>query len=148
MIDTGSSANILYLGAFHKLGMTNQDLIPMTSTLIGFTDDAITPVGIATLPVAFSDEPRTKTLMVHFMVVDLPSAYNVIIGRPTLKKLRVIVSAYHHSMKFPTSAGSGETKSDPQESRRCYLATMTIPKKGKKALVPDPQEPHSPRHST
>ncbi|RWW37364.1 hypothetical protein BHE74_00057542 [Ensete ventricosum] len=63
MIDTGSSTDILYLDAFHKLGMTNRDLAPMTSTLTGFTGDAITPVGVATL-VTFGDEPRTKTLMV------------------------------------------------------------------------------------
>ncbi|RZR79586.1 hypothetical protein BHM03_00005320 [Ensete ventricosum] len=110
----------------------------------GFTGDAITPVGIATLPMTFDDEPRTKTLMVHFMVVDLPSAYNVIIGRSTLNKLRAIVSIYHRSMKFPTSTGPGEIKSDPQESRRCSLATTTIPRKGKKAPVPDPCEPHRP----
>ncbi|RRT51910.1 hypothetical protein B296_00041888 [Ensete ventricosum] len=35
----------------------------MTSTLTGFTDDAIALVGFATLPVTFGDEPRTKTLM-------------------------------------------------------------------------------------
>ncbi|RZR73456.1 hypothetical protein BHM03_00024573 [Ensete ventricosum] len=83
MINTGSSADILYLDAFHKLGMTNRGLAPMTSTLTGFTGDVITPVGVATLPMTFGDEPRTKTLMVHFMVVDLPSVYNVIIRRPT-----------------------------------------------------------------
>ncbi|RZR82542.1 hypothetical protein BHM03_00008991 [Ensete ventricosum] len=113
MIDIGSSVDILYLDAFHKLGMTNRDLAPMTSTLTGFTDDAITPVGIATLPMTFGNEPRTKTLMVHFMVVDLPSAYNMIIGQPTLNKLRVVVSIYHRSMKFPTNASLGEIKSDP-----------------------------------
>ncbi|RRT47569.1 hypothetical protein B296_00029418 [Ensete ventricosum] len=85
-------------------------------------------------PITFDDEPRTKT----FMVVDLPLAYNVIIGRLTLNKLRAIVSTYHYSMKFPTSAGLGEIKSDPQELRRCCLVTTTIPKKGKKAPVPDP----------
>ncbi|RWW37597.1 hypothetical protein BHE74_00057269 [Ensete ventricosum] len=31
MIDIGSSVDILYLDAFQKLGMTNRDLIPMTS---------------------------------------------------------------------------------------------------------------------
>ncbi|RWW86682.1 hypothetical protein BHE74_00004526 [Ensete ventricosum] len=105
MIDTGSAIDILYLDVFHKLGMTNRDLILITLTLTGFTSDAITPVGVATLPVTFDDEPRTKTLMVPSMVVDLPSAYNVIIGWPTLNKLRAIVSTYHRNMKFPTSAG-------------------------------------------
>ncbi|RWW67763.1 hypothetical protein BHE74_00024786 [Ensete ventricosum] len=138
MIDIGSSIDILYLDAFHELGMTNRDLILMTSTLTGFTDDAITPEGVATLPVTFDDKPRIKTLMVYFMVVDLPSAYNMIIRRPTLNKLRAIVSTYYRSMKFPASAGPGEIKNDPRELRRCYLAATTIPKKGKKALVPDP----------
>ncbi|RZR81106.1 hypothetical protein BHM03_00007266 [Ensete ventricosum] len=113
MIDTRSSTDILYLDAFHKLRMTNRDLTPMTSTLTGFTGDAITPVGVVTLLVTFGGEPRTKTLMVHFMVVDLPSAYNVIIGQSTLNKLRAIVSTYHHGMKFLTSVGPREIKSDP-----------------------------------
>ncbi|RRT67343.1 hypothetical protein B296_00012385 [Ensete ventricosum] len=99
MIDTESSTKILYLDAFQKLGMTNRDFIPMTSTLTRFTRDAITPVGIATLPITFDDEPRTKTFMI---------------------------------------------RSDPRESRRCYLATTTIPKRGKETSVVDPREPYRP----
>ncbi|RRT72743.1 hypothetical protein B296_00033714 [Ensete ventricosum] len=113
IIDTGSSADILYFDAFLKLDMTNRDLVPLASTLIGFIGEVITPVGIATLPITFDDEPRTKTLMASFMVVELSSAYNVIIGRSTLNKLRVVVSTYHHSMKFMTSTGPGEIRSDP-----------------------------------
>ncbi|RZR91523.1 hypothetical protein BHM03_00019643 [Ensete ventricosum] len=109
MIDTGSSGDILYLDAFHKLRMTNRDLTPMTSTLIGFT----APADVVTLAITFGNELRTKTLMIHFMVVDLPSAYNVIIGRPTLNKLRAVISTHHRSIKFPTSAGPGEINSDP-----------------------------------
>ncbi|RRT58252.1 hypothetical protein B296_00034281 [Ensete ventricosum] len=117
MIDTGSSVDILYLNAFQKLGMTNRDLIPMTSTLTGFTGDTITPVGVATLPMTFCNEPRTKTFMVPFMVVDILSAYNVIIRRPTLNKLKAVVSTYHRSMKFSTSGGPREIRSNPWESR-------------------------------
>ncbi|RRT55435.1 hypothetical protein B296_00027046 [Ensete ventricosum] len=43
MIDTRSFVDILYLDTFLKLGMTNQDLTPLTSTLTGFTGNAITP---------------------------------------------------------------------------------------------------------
>ncbi|RWW73079.1 hypothetical protein BHE74_00019069 [Ensete ventricosum] len=142
MVDTGSSTDIMYIDAFQKLGITNRDLILMTSTLTGFTGDTTTLVGVATLPMTSDDEPRTKTFMVPFMVVDLPSAYNVIIKRPTLNKLRAIISTYHRSMKFPTSAGPGEIRSDPWESRRCYLAATIIPKRGKETPVPDPREPY------
>ncbi|RZS20844.1 hypothetical protein BHM03_00053413 [Ensete ventricosum] len=79
MIDTGSSVDILYLDAFQKLRMTNRDHVPMTSTLTGFTRDTITPVGVTTLPMTFDDEPRTKTFMVPFMVVNLPSAVDVLV---------------------------------------------------------------------
>ncbi|RWW51492.1 hypothetical protein BHE74_00042157 [Ensete ventricosum] len=117
----------------------------MTSTLTGFTGDEITPVGVVTLPMTSDNEPRTKTLIVPFMMVELPSAYNVSIGRPTLNKLRAVVCTYHCSMKFPTSNGAGEIRNDPRESRRYYLAAITIPKKGKKEpLAPDPQEPSKP----
>ncbi|RRT68998.1 hypothetical protein B296_00030508 [Ensete ventricosum] len=68
MINTGSSANILYFDSFLKFGMTNWDLTPMTSTLTRFTRDAITLIGIATLQMTFGDEPRTKTLMVLFLL--------------------------------------------------------------------------------
>ncbi|RRT65404.1 hypothetical protein B296_00021921 [Ensete ventricosum] len=79
MIDTRSAADILYFEAFQKLSLTTQDLTPLTSTLTGFTGDSIAPLGTATLLLTISEEPRTKTLMVVFMVVDLPSAYNAII---------------------------------------------------------------------
>ncbi|RZR91029.1 hypothetical protein BHM03_00019074 [Ensete ventricosum] len=122
MINTWSSANILYFDTFLKLDMTNQNLTPMTSTLTGFTGDAIITVGIATLPMIFDDEPRTKTLM----VVELPSA---------------VISTYHHSMKFSTSAGVEDVRSDPRGSRQCYMAATTISKKGmKETPAPDPWE--------
>ncbi|RWW63913.1 hypothetical protein BHE74_00028886 [Ensete ventricosum] len=72
---------------------------------------------MTTLPSTIGEEPYTKALMVVFMVVDLPSAYNAIIGRSTLNKLRAVVSTFHRSMKFPTDARVGEARSDPRESR-------------------------------
>ncbi|RZR72125.1 hypothetical protein BHM03_00010435 [Ensete ventricosum] len=78
----------------------------MTFTLIGFTGDAIAPLGV-TIPVTI-EESRTNTLMVPLMVVKLLSAYNAIIGHPTLNKLRAVVSMYHCTMKF-TSVRVGAT---------------------------------------
>ncbi|RRT41456.1 hypothetical protein B296_00043701 [Ensete ventricosum] len=100
MIDIGSVADILYFEAFQKLGLTDQDLTPLTSMLIGFTGDSIAPLRTMTLPLTIGEEPHTKTLMVIFMVVDLPSAYNAIIGQPTLNKLRAVVSTFHRSVNL------------------------------------------------
>ncbi|RRT57312.1 hypothetical protein B296_00034932 [Ensete ventricosum] len=68
MIDTDSSADILYLDAFQKLGLIDQDLIALTSTLTGFTGDFVSPLDSVT----FGGEPKSKTLMMSFTVVKLP----------------------------------------------------------------------------
>ncbi|RRT67399.1 hypothetical protein B296_00017911 [Ensete ventricosum] len=70
-----------------------------------FTGDSISPAGIVVLPVTVGEEPRSKILLVSFIVVALPSADNAIIGKPTLNKLRAVVSTYHRIMKFPTRDG-------------------------------------------
>ncbi|RWW21570.1 hypothetical protein GW17_00014271 [Ensete ventricosum] len=77
----------------------------MTSSLTRFTGDSISPLGTTTHPVIVREEPRSKTLMVSFIVVRLPSTYNAILDCPTLNRLRVVVSMYHHVMKFLTRAG-------------------------------------------
>nr|XP_009412846.1 PREDICTED: uncharacterized protein LOC103994237 [Musa acuminata subsp. malaccensis] len=66
MVDTGSSADVLYLDAFKKLDLSTEDLIPMSSALTGFTGDSISPLGTTTLPVTIGEEPRTKTIMTTF----------------------------------------------------------------------------------
>ncbi|KAJ8479512.1 hypothetical protein OPV22_023239 [Ensete ventricosum] len=152
MIDTRSSADILYFDAFQRLGLTDLDLAPLTSTLTGFTGDSVSPLGATTIPVTFGGEPRSKTPLVSFMVVKLPSAYNAIIGLPTLNRLRAVVSTYHRILKFPTRTRVGEVRSDPRESRQCYLTALTLFKKPRTEPVGtmplDPEESTRDPHST
>ncbi|RWW50705.1 hypothetical protein BHE74_00043017 [Ensete ventricosum] len=83
------------------------------------------------LPVTLGQEPRTKTLMVTFMVEGLPTTYNIIVGRLTLNRLKVVVFIYHRAIKFLPRAGVGEARSDPWESRCCYLTIVTLSKKSR-----------------
>ncbi|RRT79131.1 hypothetical protein B296_00025919 [Ensete ventricosum] len=71
MIDTGSSADILYFDAFQKLELSANDLTPMTSSLPRFTSDSISLLEIMSLHVTFGDEPCSKTMINKFMVVDI-----------------------------------------------------------------------------
>ncbi|RRT49834.1 hypothetical protein B296_00015344 [Ensete ventricosum] len=80
MVNTGMSIDILYFDAFQKLWLTIVDLSPISSTLIGFIGDSITPLGMIVLLVTLRLEPRSKTMMVTFMVVNLSLTYNVILG--------------------------------------------------------------------
>lgn len=119
VVDTESSIDILYLDAFQKLSLTKEDLTMIMSMLTRVTRDSISPLGIVVLSVTLGEEPRSKTIMVTFMVLELPSSYNAILGCPTLNKFRTIISSYHQAIKFPMRARVGEVRSDPWESRRC-----------------------------
>nr|XP_009402072.1 PREDICTED: uncharacterized protein LOC103985945 [Musa acuminata subsp. malaccensis] len=57
MIDTGSSADVLYMDAFQKLGLTKESLKPICSALMGFTGDSISPLGAVTLPLTLGAPP-------------------------------------------------------------------------------------------
>ena len=59
-----------------------------------------------------------------FLVVDCPSSYNVIIGRPTLNKWKAATSTYCLKVKFPTNNGVGEVKEDQVLARECYQAVL------------------------
>nr|XP_009400993.1 PREDICTED: uncharacterized protein LOC103985108 [Musa acuminata subsp. malaccensis] len=69
MVDTGSSADILYWDAFQKLGLVKENMKPVCSTLTGFTEQGPNPRWRT--PGSPRPEPREST-------IDLP----LIKGRP------------------------------------------------------------------
>ncbi|GAV67349.1 hypothetical protein CFOL_v3_10855 [Cephalotus follicularis] len=69
-----------------------------------------------------------------FLVVDTPSPYNAIVGRPGLNLLEAIVSTRHLVVKFPTRFGVGEVRGDQQAARQCYKSTISD--KGKGMVLP------------
>uniref|UniRef100_A0A2N9HNF1 Uncharacterized protein n=1 Tax=Fagus sylvatica TaxID=28930 RepID=A0A2N9HNF1_FAGSY len=124
MVDNGSSADILYLPAYQQMRLDKDKLRPMDAPLVGFTGDKVCPVGIVTLPITVGTHPKTISKTVDFLVVNCPSAYNAIIGRPTLNRLRAVTSTYHLLLKFPTEHGIGEVRGDQIAARECYLASL------------------------
>uniref|UniRef100_A0A2N9HX06 Uncharacterized protein n=1 Tax=Fagus sylvatica TaxID=28930 RepID=A0A2N9HX06_FAGSY len=124
MVDNGSSADILYLPAYQQMRLDKDKLRPMDAPLVGFTGDKVCPVGIVTLPITVGTHPKTVSKTVDFLVVNCPSAYNAIIGRPTLNRLRAVTSTYHLLLKFPTEHGIGEIRGDQIAARECYLASL------------------------
>ncbi|GAV65161.1 hypothetical protein CFOL_v3_08676, partial [Cephalotus follicularis] len=69
-----------------------------------------------------------------FLVVDTPSPYNAIIGRPCLNLMEAIVSTRDLLMKLPTSFGVGEARGYQQAVRQCYK-TIIIDKRKEKVLL-------------
>ena len=98
---------------------------PFTSPLVSFTWDRIVPRGIVTLTVIAGTYPVQVTKNIDFLIVNFPSTYNIILGRPTLKRLRAVMLTYHLKVKFSIAHGVGEIRGDQVLARECYQATLT-----------------------
>ena len=77
-----------------------------------------------TLTITVGTHPRQLTRLLDFLVVDCPSSYNVIIGRPTLNRWKAATSTYCLKVKFPIDNEVGEVKGDQILARECYLAVL------------------------
>ena len=107
LVNNGSSADIIYLPAFQQLRLDPKRLHLFDSPLVSFSGDKVYP-GIVTLTVTAGSYPVQLTRQVDFLVVDCPTSYNVIIGRPTLNKWKVATLTYCLKVKFPTDDGVGK----------------------------------------
>ena len=114
LVENGSSADIIYLPAFQQLKLDPKKLRPFESPLVSFSGDRVYPKGIVTLTITVGTHPRQLTRQLDFLVVDYPSSYNEIIGRPTLNRWKAATSTstYCLKVKFPTDNGVGEVKGD------------------------------------
>ncbi|XP_072060377.1 uncharacterized protein [Arachis hypogaea] len=84
LVDQGSSADILCKPAFDKLGLDEKELRAYPDTLYGLGDTPIKPLGFIPLNTTFGKGEKSKTLSIDFIVVDMGSVYNALIGRTTL----------------------------------------------------------------
>ena len=82
------------------------------------------PLGSIQLVLTLGDPPCQATTTVRFLIVDAPSAYNVLLGKPSLNAIKAIPSAYHMMIKFPTTNGVGMVRGDQRVARECYSASM------------------------
>jgi hypothetical protein len=87
LVNNGSSTDILYWPAFQHMGIDHDRIKPFGSPLVGFGGEVVYPIGIIPLPVTAGIAPRLSTVMVDFLVIDRPSAYNAIMGRPAVEQV-------------------------------------------------------------
>jgi len=89
--------------------------------LYGFAGDQVEVRGYLELSTTFTDGTTSRTKNIRYLVVNAPSAYNVLLCRPTLNRLGAIPLTRHMKMKLPDLAGKViAIKSDQKEAKRCY----------------------------
>nr|GEU73514.1 reverse transcriptase domain-containing protein [Tanacetum cinerariifolium] len=89
-VDMGSSSEILYEHCFNRFRLeVKSQIVPTTTSLVGFSREIIWPLGQISQLVKIGDEEHSTSTWMKFMLVRSPSPYNGIIGRP-LRSSRII----------------------------------------------------------
>ncbi|KAL0312771.1 UNVERIFIED_CONTAM: hypothetical protein Sradi_5676400 [Sesamum radiatum] len=109
------------------------------TSLYGFAGEVVPPRGMISLPLTLGTFPLTlgtfpiwKTCLLKLLMVDIPSVYNVVLGRPTLNAFRAIISTYYMKIKSPVVGGVGEAQADVLQACKCYVDAI---KRGKKRIL-------------
>ena len=124
LVDNGSSSDIIFASALDKMGIGKEKLEPVNTFLRGLSGERVLPLGSIQLMLTLGEPPCQATTTVRFLIVDAPSAYNMLLGRPSLNNIRAIPSTYHMVVKFPTANEVGMVKGNQRVARECYSASM------------------------
>ncbi|CAL5391726.1 unnamed protein product [Camellia sinensis] len=73
------------------------------------------------LYIILSVRSKIKT---EFVVIDTPSPYNIILGRPWLHTMGAVPSTLHQLLRFPTEHGVEEVRRDQLQAKNCSMATI------------------------
>ena len=80
-------------------------LRPYDGCLVGFVGDQIEVWGYVELRTTFADENATRVIAINYIVVNVCSTYNLLLGLASLNRLRVVASTTHMRMRFPSDEG-------------------------------------------
>ncbi|XP_074283559.1 uncharacterized protein LOC141608107 [Silene latifolia] len=112
LVDTGSSVNLIMLKIIENMGFSEKDLRKKTIPLVGFSGETTSSLGEIVIPTYVGGVNK----QVRNLVIDGPSTYNVILGRPWLHLMKAVPSTYHNCIKFPTPWGVEPIRGDQEEA--------------------------------
>ncbi|XP_072067016.1 uncharacterized protein [Arachis hypogaea] len=125
LMDSGSSADVLFYSTFQKMKHSDKNLQPSSGELVGFSGERVSIRGYIWLQTTFREYPNSKTIDIQYLVVDCKSPYNIILDRPSLNAFNAIVSTVHLSVKFLSQDNKVITiHGDRKEAKQCYNASL------------------------
>ena len=138
LVDQGSLADVMFWSTFNKLQLSPDQLRPYTDCLYGFAGDQVEVRGHIELMKIFTDGITSLIANIKYLIVNAPSAYNILLGRPALNRIEAIASTRNMKRKLPFLEGTVITiKSDQKEAKKCYENSLRT-KRGVFAITTQP----------
>ncbi|XP_072087305.1 uncharacterized protein [Arachis hypogaea] len=134
LVDTGADSNILFRGAFDKLGLRDENLQTHCNGVTGLGDNFLKPEGSITLPLTIGTSDKRRTLIAEFVVLKDSTAYNVILGRKTINDFSAIIFTKYLLMEFIAEDDSiGTIHGDREIAAECDNTSLALRKKSRDA---------------
>lgn len=74
----------------------------------------------------FGEKGQLKTITVKYLVVNARSAYNLLLGGPTLNRIGVVISTSHLKVKYPLDDGVliGTITANQELAHKCHKESL------------------------
>ncbi|XP_072151360.1 uncharacterized protein [Setaria viridis] len=117
LVDTGSSAEILFANAFREMNIDMNTLDPVDIPLLGFGGKPVKALGKIALPVSFGDHDNARIEHITFDMVEMHYPYNAILSRSFITKMDATIRQLYLCMKIPALKGVITVYGDQQMAR-------------------------------
>ena len=117
MVDTGSSANVLFWEVFKRLDLPKQVLREHRGSLLGFAGESVEIIGYVDLHTTFSEGENAKTIVIKYIVVNARILLQHHFRETDIEWPR---SSYLHcTLVYEISAGRRSCGSSQRKSNHC-----------------------------
>jgi hypothetical protein len=119
-MDGGSSLNLIYADTLRKIKIPMNDLLPTETSFHGIVPGMPTyPLGVIHLDVIFGTTANFRKEKIEFKVVDWPSQYHAILGRPAFARFMAVPHHAYLKLRMATTRGPLTISGSFARSKNC-----------------------------